>query len=450
VSPVAEINLEDFLVKAHASYPVENPLLRTFFGCLSRGFQYLHNDVKIRHRDIKPGNVLIHDGRVKISDFGLSMSWAEGRTTTTWSTCPGFSRRYCAPEVANAQARNSSSDIWSLGCVFLEIVTVLKGRTVDDLQKFINAYEKDSSVDSNSDGEVFYYTEPKAIAAWTKQLMAMSTRDNEPIAWVNRMLDHKSENRPHAARMVDYTGHDGKSLEWPFCGLCCSEDSDDENDIAVDTPPTNAFENGLATELDKNKSSSSQKAGLQNAARDGDEKMVRALLRKGEDIEAKDANGWTALYAASYHGHLPIVKMLLEKGADVNAKDNSGRTALYGAAVNGQEDTATLLLENGADIEAKTTDGWTALYGAAFNGKEAVVQLLLDNKADIEAKTDSGRTTLHAAALNGNEGVLRLLVEKGADVNARDDRGMTAVHGAALNGLDTVTLLMQTSSNTSR
>ena len=437
--------MEDFLLKARASYPIENPLLRTFFGCLSRGFQYLHNDTKIRHRDIKPANILIYDGRVKISDFGLSLTWADSQSTTTWSTCPGFSRRYCAPEVANAQARNSSSDIWSLGCVFLEMVTVLKGQSVDDLQKFITNYE-DHSADSKTEGEVFYYTRRKAVKAWTELLLTMSARDNEPITWINMMLDFDSKNRPHAARIVEYTGYDGKSLEWPFCGLCCAEDSDDEEETEGNTTQATAKEKEGSSGDDKTKSSESKKPRLQNAAKEGDVGLVRTLLENGEDIEAKDTSGWSALTAASSHGHLLIMNILLGKGANIDATDSKGRAALYGAALTGQVEAVELLLKNGADIEKRTADGWTALYGAAFSGKIAVIKLLLDSKADIEAKTNSGRTALHAAALNGNEDVVRLLMERGANTDAQDDRGMRAVHCATLHGLEMVQLLSQTSS----
>ncbi|KAH7000722.1 ankyrin repeat-containing domain protein [Ilyonectria destructans] len=71
-----------------------------------------------------------------------------------------------------------------------------------------------------------------------------------------------------------------------------------------------------------------------------------------------------------------IVKLLLEKGADVEAKDEYGRTPLSWAAEDGHEDIVKLLFEKGADVEAKDKHGGTPLSRAAAKGDEAIVKLL--------------------------------------------------------------------------
>jgi len=209
-------------------YPCRDQRLREFFGCLSRAIQYLH-DKRVRHRDIKPANILIHEDRVKIADFGLSLNWAE-RSSTTASTGPGGTPRYYAPEVAQYKRRSSSSDIWSLGCIFLEMVTVLSGRTVDDLLEFISVYDSDHFAAEN----VCYNSNPNAIKAWIKELKVNNNRNTDPIYWVDKMLDPERENRPTAAVLVEYTGHEGKDLGWEFCGNCCRTDSDYESDESED------------------------------------------------------------------------------------------------------------------------------------------------------------------------------------------------------------------------
>ena len=66
----------------------------------------------------------------------------------------------------------------------------------------------------------------------------------------------------------------------------------------------------------------------------------------------------TELMRAALEGKSVIVKALLDRGADVNARDSEGRTALMFAAVNMQHpDTATALLEHGADVNATAEDG---------------------------------------------------------------------------------------------
>ncbi|KAF4335972.1 ankyrin repeat-containing protein, partial [Fusarium beomiforme] len=97
---------------------------------------------------------------------------------------------------------------------------------------------------------------------------------------------------------------------------------------------------------------------------------------------------FTDLMIASYFGHRVIVKLLLEKGAEIEAKDSKyGQTPLSWAARNGHEAVIKLLLGKGAEIEAKDNlYGQTPLSWAARNGHEAVVELLLDKGADIETK----------------------------------------------------------------
>ena len=61
----------------------------------------------------------------------------------------------------------------------------------------------------------------------------------------------------------------------------------------------------------------------------------------------------TALLWAAEEGHEAVVKLLLEKGAEIEAKDQYGQTALSWATTQGHETIVKLLLEKSAKIEAK-------------------------------------------------------------------------------------------------
>jgi serine/threonine-protein kinase 24/25/MST4 len=94
-----------------------------------QGLVYLHEDKKTLHRDIKPDNILLLNGLPKIADLGISKKM---RTESLLSkSCTPF---YAAPEMFYEENYDFNADIWSLGIVFLEL---LSGKRITDLVKGI-------------------------------------------------------------------------------------------------------------------------------------------------------------------------------------------------------------------------------------------------------------------------------------------------------------------------
>lgn len=80
------------------------------------------HDSYIIHRDIKPQNVMIlDDGRVKITDFGIAI--ASNATELTQTNSVMGSVHYLPPEQANGQGATIKSDIYSLGILMFELIT---------------------------------------------------------------------------------------------------------------------------------------------------------------------------------------------------------------------------------------------------------------------------------------------------------------------------------------
>ncbi|KAM0140249.1 hypothetical protein ACHAO1_002480 [Botrytis cinerea] len=101
---------------------------------LLEGLAYLHES-GIVHRDIKPENILLdHNGVIKYVDFGAAKVIArQGKTLVTATTASIANKNksmtgtpmYMSPEVIKGEnpGRAGSVDVWSLGCVILEMAT---------------------------------------------------------------------------------------------------------------------------------------------------------------------------------------------------------------------------------------------------------------------------------------------------------------------------------------
>jgi serine/threonine protein kinase len=102
----------------------DTAILQESFGCFASGLAFIHRQ-KIRHKDIKPQNILIHRGEVMYTKFGLSYNFADDGRSMTTGFVSGLTKRYCASEAAEGASRNSKSDVFSLGCVYVEIMDAL-------------------------------------------------------------------------------------------------------------------------------------------------------------------------------------------------------------------------------------------------------------------------------------------------------------------------------------
>ena len=139
---------------------------------------------------------------------------------------------------------------------------------------------------------------------------------------------------------------------------------------------------------------------------------------------------------AAMHGRVDEVRALLKSGADVNARQGDGMTALHWAAKRADAPLARLLVGARANVKAVTRIGsYTPLHIASELGDVALVGVLIKAGSDVRALTTTGVTALHLAALSGNPAVIKALVERGADVNAREPAwGQTPLMVAAAHG----------------
>lgn len=104
------------------------PLVRSFVRQILNGLSYLHGQ-DIIHRDIKGANILVDNkGTIKISDFGISKKL---EATNILSGAANNKHRpslqgsvfWMAPEVVKQTSYTRKADIWSLGCLVVEMMT---------------------------------------------------------------------------------------------------------------------------------------------------------------------------------------------------------------------------------------------------------------------------------------------------------------------------------------
>ncbi|CAN9458368.1 unnamed protein product [Alternaria alternata] len=112
-------------------------VLEQAFGCLISGMAYMHKK-KVRHKDVKLQNILIHNGQVVYTDFGISFDSNERSRSRTEGRLGPMTAKYSAPEVLASEPRDSSSDIYSLGCVFISILSALTSASTPDVQDILS------------------------------------------------------------------------------------------------------------------------------------------------------------------------------------------------------------------------------------------------------------------------------------------------------------------------
>mmetsp|Transcript_5544 Transcript_5544/g.13507 ORF Transcript_5544/g.13507 Transcript_5544/m.13507 type:complete len:331 (+) Transcript_5544:29-1021(+) len=154
---------------------------------------------------------------------------------------------------------------------------------------------------------------------------------------------------------------------------------------------------------------------------------VGELLRLGADVNAKDANGQTPLFASVRERKLETVRMLLEAKASVDDQDRSGNSPLAITACNGDLEAARLLLRASADPNHRNLTGQTILMYATMYGNFHAARQLILARANCVAVDVRGWTALLYAAYRGEAKTVLLLLQNGADVNHKDSWGKNAL-----------------------
>lgn len=113
----------------------------------------------------------------------------------------------------------------------------------------------------------------------------------------------------------------------------------------------------------------------------GDVTAVRRALEAGADVDARNAQGQSALMLAAHRGDLALVELLLARRADPDQRAKYGLSALMLAVVSGHEAVAGALAAAGADLRIRGSGapgfaGKTAADLAAERGMQELAERL--------------------------------------------------------------------------
>ena len=189
---------------------------------------------------------------------------------------------------------------------------------------------------------------------------------------------------------------------------------------------------------------------LRQAARDGNEGVLRELLVEGFeldgvgfDADAGDELNRTALMEACWKGHLSCASLLVDRYAGIDHQDDFGDTPLVYACDGGHDACVRLLLDVMRPypttqpllfcINHTNNQGKSALVFACEGGYDACVRLLAEAGAELNSFPTfpdglSGEHTPLMIACESDEACTRVLIEVGAQVNKVNRWGYSALH----------------------
>ena len=113
----------DKLKNGQNNHPWE--LCAQWMICLTSALHNLHvSEPPIIHGDLKPANIILtHDFNIIIIDFGVGNLYKNKIIASRYKG----TLQYMAPELINGDSYHRTADVFSLGCIFAELFTIMSG-----------------------------------------------------------------------------------------------------------------------------------------------------------------------------------------------------------------------------------------------------------------------------------------------------------------------------------
>ena len=175
-------------------------------GCIGQAVAYLHEQ-GIRHKDLKPAQILLSAGGLWLTDFG----WSKDTSQLTNSVTNGGDRitlRYHAPERAAGAPCGKPEDIFALGCIYLEMGYRLTREEPRDIDYKVPWTGKP------------FYENLENLEEWMIPLVRGPKDMTQKLGGlITRMLSHDPKSRPKISEVLDVLNYTSNHLSDPAIPL---------------------------------------------------------------------------------------------------------------------------------------------------------------------------------------------------------------------------------------
>ena len=273
LKPAATTDLERLISKSpgnkfNTTYECKNrdwvgPILMNAFGCLSEGLACIHSH-NIRHKDIKPANILYvkaidnQGPRLLWADFGLAYDFSATGNSRTRTTRV-YSQRYAAPEIVASRTRvvpgrtanvqldldriveggeemfvdaeieseftetegnghGRMTDIFSLGCVFLELLAwLLNEKLPMDRKDAVDPKQPPRKTEHLPQEVKMFSQHLPELTRWAQRHIESDSELKPLLGLAIKMTSLQPKDRPAVADVVRDVALAGSRH---FCGGC--------------------------------------------------------------------------------------------------------------------------------------------------------------------------------------------------------------------------------------
>lgn len=455
-------------------------LYETILSLIS-ALSYLHREIDgtfTSHHDLKPQNIVLFGEQWKICDFGMThlRSLEEGSQTERKLG----SYAYHPPEYEdkNVRKHGRSFDIWSMGCITMELaVLIAYGWEEEKLSAFEAERAKNLNRPCARDrNDVSFHNNMSIVDRWMETLareegsrnftylmdtaakMLSMDRDARPYSWEVEIYLYEQfhPDQPGNERRAKMRGLIQAPMQNyrhnPLLRAMAESNSDlvqclRENGWTLDSsssagrPITHSenYSSDVLNSFENFKLSSTQTAELfertckvrgYDSNHIADERRHLLAQRFTAKVSPSQRTFWEVKHILEPRHPLDPMKIFTEE-IDVNHGDGDQNTALFWASWGRDATMVDVLLRYGAHLDPINKLSETPLMVASKLGHADVVERLLMETVEINYRDNHRRTALSYAAQFGRTEVVRHLLENGADVQIAGEWGRTPLSVAA-------------------